>query len=73
MTTLPLYNQADDASPSEQVRRLKTHVGSAQGLLFVTPEFRVNLMDRKGTTFQAGVTGLVNAYSTSSMGGRLAL
>ena len=36
---LPLYNQDHDATPSEQVRRLKAHVSGAQGLLFVTPEY----------------------------------
>jgi chromate reductase len=36
---LPLYNQDDDANPSEPVKRLKTHVSSAQALLFVTPEY----------------------------------
>ena len=36
---LPLYNQDDDAHPSEQVQRLKRDVSAAQGLLFVTPEY----------------------------------
>ncbi|MBC7701024.1 NADPH-dependent FMN reductase [Aquabacterium sp.] len=36
---LPLYNQDDDASPVESVKRLKAAVKSAQGLLFVTPEY----------------------------------
>ncbi len=36
---LPLYNQDDDASPSAQVKRLKAEISSAQGLLFVTPEY----------------------------------
>ncbi len=36
---LPLYNQDDDAHPSEQVQRLKREVSAAQGLLFVTPEY----------------------------------
>lgn len=36
---LPLYNQDDDANPSEQVKRLKGEVAAAQGLLFVTPEY----------------------------------
>ena len=33
------YNQDDDGRPSEAVKRLKTHVSGAQGLLFVTPEY----------------------------------
>lgn len=36
---LPLYNQDDDASPAGPVRRLKTEISSAQGLLFVTAEY----------------------------------
>ena len=36
---LPLYNQDDDGHPSEQVKRLKGQVASAQGLMFVTPEY----------------------------------
>ena len=36
---LPLYNQDDDAHPSDAVKRLKTHVSGSQGLLFVTPEY----------------------------------
>ena len=36
---LPLYNQDDDANPSEQVRRLKSEITAAQGVLFVTPEY----------------------------------
>ncbi|KUG22096.1 nadph:quinone oxidoreductase [hydrocarbon metagenome] len=36
---LPLYNQDDDANQAEPVRRLKTQIKSAQGLLFVTPEY----------------------------------
>ncbi|AEG93338.1 NADPH-dependent FMN reductase [Ramlibacter tataouinensis] len=36
---LPMYNQDDDAHPSEPVRRLKDEIAHAQGLLFVTPEY----------------------------------
>ena len=36
---LPLYNQDSDGSPSEPVKRLKSEVMAAQGLLFVTPEY----------------------------------
>jgi chromate reductase, NAD(P)H dehydrogenase (quinone) len=36
---LPLYNQDDDASPGESVKRLKGEIKAAQGLLFVTPEY----------------------------------
>jgi chromate reductase len=36
---LPLYNQDDDARPAETVKRLKTEITAARGLLFVTPEY----------------------------------
>ena len=36
---LPLYNQDDDASPAESVKRLKAEIAAAQGLLFVTAEY----------------------------------
>jgi chromate reductase len=36
---LPLYNQDDDDTPGEAVQRLKADIASAQGLLFVTPEY----------------------------------
>lgn len=36
---LPLYNQDDDANQAPQVKRLKTEIAEAQGLLFVTPEY----------------------------------
>lgn len=40
---LPLYNQDDDASPAEPVRRLKREIAAARGLLFVTPEYNRSL------------------------------
>ncbi|AVP57581.1 NADPH-dependent FMN reductase [Pulveribacter suum] len=36
---LPLYNQDDEAEPADAVRRLKTEVARAQGVLFITPEY----------------------------------
>ena len=36
---LPLYNQDDDDSPAASVTRLKTAIGEASGVLFVTPEY----------------------------------
>lgn len=36
---LPLYNQDDDASPAESVKRLKLEITASQGLLFVTAEY----------------------------------
>jgi chromate reductase len=36
---LPLYNQDDDANQAPSVKRLKTEIGAATGLLFITPEY----------------------------------
>ena len=36
---LPLYNQDDDANQAAPVKRLKSEIASAQGLIFVTPEY----------------------------------
>lgn len=36
---LPLYNQDDDANQAESVKRLKTDIKNAQGVLFVTAEY----------------------------------
>ncbi len=36
---LPLYNQDDDESPAESVKRLKAEIKAARGLIFVTPEY----------------------------------
>jgi len=39
ISDLPLYNQDDDANQAESVKRLKSDLTAAQGLLFVTPEY----------------------------------
>ena len=36
---LPLYNQDHDGNPSAPVQRLKAAIASADGVLFVTPEY----------------------------------
>lgn len=36
---LPLYDQDDDGSPAPSVKRLKDELATAQGFLFVTPEY----------------------------------
>ena len=36
---LPLYNQDDDANQAPAVKRLKSEIEAAQGLLFLTPEY----------------------------------
>jgi chromate reductase len=40
---LPLYNQDDDAKPADPVKRLKSEIAAANGLLFVTPEYNRSL------------------------------
>jgi len=39
ISDLPLYNQDDDANQAESIKRLKNEIKSAQGILFVTPEY----------------------------------
>jgi chromate reductase len=36
---LPLYNQDDDGNQAPSVKRLKSEISAAKGLLFVTPEY----------------------------------
>lgn len=36
---LPLYNQDDDGNPAGPVKRLKSEIKAAQGVLFVSPEY----------------------------------
>ena len=36
---LPLYNQDDDANQAAPVKRLKSEIAGAAGLIFVTPEY----------------------------------
>ena len=36
---LPLYNQDSDANPPEQYVRFRQHIASADGVLFVSPEY----------------------------------
>ena len=40
---LPLYNQDDDANQAESVKRLKSEVKAAAGLIFVAPEYNRSL------------------------------
>jgi len=39
ISDLPLYNQDDDNNQAESVKRLKSQILAADGLLFVTPEY----------------------------------
>jgi len=36
---LPLYNQDEEAHPAEPVKRLKSEIKAADGVVFVTPEY----------------------------------
>jgi len=36
---LPLYNQDDDGAPAASVKRLKSEILAATGLIFITPEY----------------------------------
>lgn len=36
---LPLYSQDDDAAPASAVKRMKSEVAAAKGVIFVTPEY----------------------------------
>ena len=36
---LPLYNQDDDANQADAVKRLKSQISAARGVIFVTPEY----------------------------------
>jgi chromate reductase len=36
---LPLYNQDHDKTPADTVKRLKSEISAAQGVIFVTPEY----------------------------------
>lgn len=39
ISDLPLYNQDDDGNQAASVKRLKSEIIAAQGVLFVTPEY----------------------------------
>lgn len=43
ISDLPLYNQDDDGSPGEPVKRLKSEISASQGVMFVTPEYNRSL------------------------------
>ena len=40
---LPLYNQDDDGNQAPAVKRLKTEIAAADGLLFITPEYNSSI------------------------------
>jgi chromate reductase len=80
---LPLYNQDDDASQADCVKRMKAEIGAAQGLLFVTAEYNrsipgvlKNAMDHGsrpyGKSAWAGKPAGVMGISVGAMGTSMA-
>ena len=80
---LPLYNQDDDAGQAASVKRLKTELTEAHGLLFVTPEYNrsvpgvlKNAIDHAsrpyGQSAWAGKPGGVMGVSVGAIGTALA-
>ena len=80
---LPLYNQDDDAQPAASVKRLKSEIERAQGLLFVTPEYNrsipgvlKNALDHAsrpyGQNAWAGKPGAVTGASIGAIGTAMA-
>ena len=80
---LPLYNQDDDANPAASVVRLKQAIKSADGLLFVTPEYNrsmpgvlKNALDHAsrpyGQSVWAGKPGAVVGITIGTSGTALA-
>ena len=80
---LPLYNQDDDATPAASVVRLKQAIKSADGLLFVTPEYNrsmpgvlKNALDHAsrpyGQSVWAGKPGAVVGITIGTSGTALA-
>lgn len=61
---LPIYNQDEENNPPASVTRLKSDIKSAQGVLFVTPEYNrsipavvKNLIDHGSRPYGQGVWG----------------
>ncbi len=80
---LPLYNQDDDGNPADSVKRLKNEINTAQGLLFLTPEYNrsipgvlKNALDHAsrpyGQNAWAGKPGGVIGVSIGAMGTSMA-
>lgn len=80
---LPLYNQDDDGNQAATVKRMKQHIASAQGLLFVTPEYNrsipgvlKNAIDHGsrpyGQSVWGGKPGAVVGVSVGAIGTALA-
>ena len=80
---LPLYNQDDDDNPSASVKRLKSAIAAAQGVLLVTPEYNrsipgvlKNAIDHAsrpyGKSVWAGKPGGVIGASVGAIGAAMA-
>jgi chromate reductase len=80
---LPLYNQDDDTNQCSQVKRLKNEIQTANGVLFVTPEYNrsipgvlKNAIDHAsrpyGQSAWAGKRAGILSASIGAIGGALA-
>jgi chromate reductase len=80
---LPLYDQDEEADPAPPVKRLKSAVAAANGLLFVTPEYNrsipgvlKNAIDHAsrpyGQNAWAGKPGAVIGISVGAIGTAIA-
>jgi chromate reductase len=80
---LPLYDQDDDANQAPPVKRLKSEIAAASGLLFVTPEYNrsipgvlKNAIDHAsrpyGQSAWRGKPGAVIGISPGTMGTSMA-
>lgn len=63
---LPLYNQDDDGAQAESVKRLKSEIAGAQGLLFVTPEYNRSVPG----VLKNAIDNASRPYGQSAFGGK---
>lgn len=63
---LPLYNQDDDADQAPEVKRLKSEVAAASGLLFVTPEYNRSISG----VLKNALDNASRPYGQSAWGGK---
>ena len=58
---LPLYNQDDDDNQAPAVKRLKSEIEAAHGVLFITPEYNRSVpgVQKTPSTMPPGLTGRV--------------
>ncbi len=63
---LPLYNQDDDGNQAPAVKRLKSEIAAAQGLLFVTPEYNRSFSG----VLKNAIDNASRPYGQSAWGGK---